>query len=310
MKDTPEQMSRRALLRGGAGTCLAGGLLASSPARAGEDEAAGGKGADAPREFRLGLVTEGVAADWTLEEMLLKYERFGFDAAGVVLGRGHGISLEANFDARRQFLERTTNKTDVDLFSIETPCTLDPATAEAHVALAAEHALLAFETNTEGIVVRPCAEIGDGQPASAKRVDEAGDVLKAMAEAAAAHDREIWLEMSGDAPGLPATLRKIVERCDHPAAGIAWNCRIADVRGGSVAGAFDEVREHLRCVHLGELWTAYPYADLFRLLRESGYDRYTLARIPATPDPERVLRYYRRLWEALSAPGVAAPGDR
>ena len=35
-----------------------------------------------------------------------------------------------------------------------------------------------------------------------------------------------------------------------------------------------------------------PWQELFTLLRGMGYDRYTLAEIPGSSDPERVMRYY------------------
>jgi len=307
MKADQDKVSRRALFGGAGATLAAGALLPALPspasAAAEGDRASGENGAKPPCQFRLGLVTEGVAGEWTLEEMLLQFERFGFHAAGIVPGRRHGISLALDPDARRQVYERTTNKTNVALFSVETPCTLDPAdagTQRATLDLAAEYARLAFEINAAGILIRPGAGISVGETASPEDLDQAAALLKAMAETAAGYSLEVWVEMSGDAPGLPADLRGILDRCGHPSAGIAWSCRIADGSGGTLAAAFGEVREHLRCVHLGELWTLYPYADLFRLLRESGYDRYTLARLRPTSDPEGVLRYYRRLWEVLA----------
>ena len=39
-------------------------------------------------------------------------------------------------------------------------------------------------------------------------------------------------------------------------------------------------------------------ADLFARLTKSGYSGYTLAEIPANDDPERLLRYYKALWDA------------
>jgi hypothetical protein len=46
--------------------------------------------------------------------------------------------------------------------------------------------------------------------------------------------------------------------------------------------------------------------EFFRLLRESGYDRYTLAEVPDSKEPERFLKYYKALWLQLTA-SAAAP---
>ena len=48
---------------------------------------------------------------------------------------------------------------------------------------------------------------------------------------------------------------------------------------------------------------AGQYAGLFRLFRETGYDRVTLAEIPGMPDVasgERLMRYYQALWTELN----------
>ena len=58
---------------------------------------------------------------------------------------------------------------------------------------------------------------------------------------------------------------------------------------------------HIKCVHLRDLYADYPHREMFSLLRAIGYKRYTLAEVPDTKDPLRVMRYYRALWEQLSA---------
>ena len=36
-------------------------------------------------------------------------------------------------------------------------------------------------------------------------------------------------------------------------------------------------------------------------MRESGYQRYTLAEVGESKEPERFLRYYKALWQQLNA---------
>ena len=48
-------------------------------------------------------------------------------------------------------------------------------------------------------------------------------------------------------------------------------------------------------MHINELHKAeYPWRELFGLLKAEGYEGYTLAEIPDSPEPERLLRYYQR----------------
>ena len=117
---------------------------------------------------------------------------------------------------------------------------------------------------------------------------------------------------------------RIMELAHHPSVGICWNSNDTDVAHGSVAKAFESLRPWLRNAHINELWRTpspwntrageptdeatsgfpsyrkpYPFRELFRLMRESGYDRYTLAEVPESCEPVRFMRYYRALWESL-----------
>jgi hypothetical protein len=48
------------------------------------------------------------------------------------------------------------------------------------------------------------------------------------------------------------------------------------------------------------LTSAYPWRELFTLLRKSNYDRYTLCEVAESKEPERFLRYYKALWTELN----------
>ena len=81
---------------------------------------------------------------------------------------------------------------------------------------------------------------------------------------------------------------------NHPQVGICWNSNPQDVESGSVCSNFQLLKPWLWNVHINELWKAdYPWKELFRLFKEAGYQRYTLAEIPETADPVRLMNYYR-----------------
>ena len=78
-----------------------------------------------------------------------------------------------------------------------------------------------------------------------------------------------------------------------------WNSNPGDVQDGSIGENFALVAPKIREVHLRDLTDeAYPWRELFRLLTDADYHGFTLAEIPDSPDPERVLRYFRSLWLA------------
>jgi sugar phosphate isomerase/epimerase len=75
---------------------------------------------------------------------------------------------------------------------------------------------------------------------------------------------------------------------------------------GSIKETFALVAPKIREVHLRDLFDAqYPWRDLFALLAAQHYDGFTLAEIPESRDPERVLRYFRALWLAYQPPAEA-----
>jgi hypothetical protein len=91
-----------------------------------------------------------------------------------------------------------------------------------------------------------------------------------------------------------------MEIADHDNVFVCWNSNPGEVEGGSVENNFNLVKEWIRLVHINELHRReYPWRELFTLLKASGYTGYTLAEIPESSDPVRLMNYYRALWEAL-----------
>jgi len=45
----------------------------------------------------------------------------------------------------------------------------------------------------------------------------------------------------------------------------------------------------------------YPWRELFALLRSIGFDRFTYAEVPESPEPIRFMHYYRALWQYHAA---------
>ena len=65
--------------------------------------------------------------------------------------------------------------------------------------------------------------------------------------------------------------------------------------------SFELLQPYLRSAHINELSSSYPWRGLFKLMRESGYQRYTLAEVAESKEPERFLRYYKALWTELQS---------
>jgi hypothetical protein len=157
---------------------------------------------------------------------------------------------------------------------------------------------LARDVGALGVKVRP-----NGIPKEVpeeKTMEQIGRALAECGRAAEDSGVEIWLEVHGQDSNLPRRIQKIVEGANSPSVGICWNCNPEDLESGSIKNNFELLRPWLRNSHINELWDEkYPWRDLFVLLKSAGYQRYTLAEIPETSDPIRLMRYYRALWHAL-----------
>jgi hypothetical protein len=135
-----------------------------------------------------------------------------------------------------------------------------------------------------------------------KTIAQIGASLRECGKTAAGLGVEIWVEVHGKDSAHPPRCAGMMQAADHPNVGLCWNSNPTDTMGGtSVKPAFEMLRPWLRNCHINELWSDYPWREFFTLLRESGYQRYTLAEIPDTSDPLRLMKYYRGLWRAHSS---------
>ena len=85
----------------------------------------------------------------------------------------------------------------------------------------------------------------------------------------------------------------------HPNVGVCWNSNETDIVNGSLKESFDLLKKHIRNCHINELSSGYPYRELFALLQQNKYERYTLCEAQESKEPERYLRNYRALWTEL-----------
>ena len=127
-----------------------------------------------------------------------------------------------------------------------------------------------------------------------------GRALHEIGEDAAGFGIEIRVEVHGAVTQDPKNFARILEYASHPNVYACWNSNATDVINASVKDSFALVASKVHEVHLRDLFdAAYPWRELFALLANQGYAGYTLAEIPESTDPERVLRYFKALWLAL-----------
>jgi sugar phosphate isomerase/epimerase len=294
-------VTRRRFLQTAGGVAavgLAGPTAAAAPARS-----EGGR----PR-YRLGLVTYNVGAKWDLPTLLKVCKNTGIAAVELRTTHAHGVEPTLGKEQRREVRDRFKDA-GVEIWGCGSVCEFhspDPAVVRKHVETCKEFVQLVHDLGARGVKVRPNG-FPKGVPQE-KTLDQIGKALVECGKAAADANVEIWVEVHGGGTSLPANMKTIMERCGHPKVGLTWNSNPTDLVNGSVVPAFEMLRPWLLSCHINDLYKdssgVYPYRELFRLLRESGYDRYTLIEVgKGTPDVasgEEFLRYYKALWTELT----------
>jgi len=289
-------LTRRGFLAAAGGLAAAPGWAASPPAAP-----------DGPK-FRLGTITYNIGAAWDLATLLQVCRSAGYGDVELRTTHAHKVEPDLGPERRRE-VKKQFEDVGIRAWSFGTVCEFhspDPDVVRKNVDDCRAFCALAADLGARGVKVRPNGLPKGGE--LARTLDQIGKALRDCGKAASDHGVEIWVEVHGAVTQEPANMRTILDACGHPAVGICWNSNPTDVRDGSVRESFDLLKKDIRSCHINELWSGYPYRELFAGLKSIDFDRVTLmecAGVPEAPNartPEaaiRFMRYYKALWTEL-----------
>jgi len=263
-----------------------------------------------PPPFKLGLVTYNTAAQWDLSTILKVCKAVGIAAVECRTTHKHGVEPTLSADQRAEVRKRFADS-GVVFWGCGSVCEFHASDAEVvkkNVETCKQFVELVHDLGGTGVKVRP-----NGLPkgvAVEKTLEQIGKSLAVCGAAAERFGVEIWVEVHGAGTQEPANMKTIMDHCGHKSVGVTWNSNATDVKDGSVKAAFDLLKPWIKSCHINDLYKEhsatgpYPYRELFRLLRELQYDRYTLIEVGRTPPDvatgEEFLRYYKALWTELA----------
>lgn len=252
--------------------------------------------------FKLGIVTYNIAATWDVPTILRVCRNVGLSSVELRTTHAHGIEPTMGADARREVRRRFADA-GVEIWGCGTVCEFhspDNAVVQRNIETCRQFSQLVADLGGKGVKVRP-NDLPGSVPVE-RTLEQIGRALTECGRTANDLNVEIWVEVHGRGTAEPRHMRTIMQQANHPRVGLTWNSNATDVTNGSVRPAFEMLRTWIKSCHINELHSGYPYRELFRLLRESGYERHTLAEIPGTNDVasgERLMRYYKMLWTEL-----------
>jgi sugar phosphate isomerase/epimerase len=250
--------------------------------------------------MKLGLVTYNMAKDWDVPTIIKNCSATGFQGVELRTTHAHNVEVELSA-AERQAVRRQFEDSPVELAGLGSAFdyhSTDPDEVRRNIDGTKAYTQLAADVGAPGVKVRPNG-LPDGVPVE-KTLEQIGLSVRECAAFGKELGVQIRVEVHGRETSHIPHMRTIMEAADHDNAFICWNSNQGEVENGSIENNFNLVKDWIRLVHINELHReAYPWRELFTQLKSAGYSGYCLAEIPGSSDPERVMNYYRALWEAL-----------
>lgn len=252
--------------------------------------------------MQLGLVTYMWGAEWDLPTLLAHCAETGFRGVELRTGHKHGVETTLSAAERREVAAQFEDS-PVELVGLGTVCefhSADPQELAQNLADAKAAVQLCHDVGGSGIKVRPNG-LPPGVPVG-QTLEQIGRSLDQIARFGDDFGVEVRLEVHGRGTSELPNIRKIMDAAPHPGAVVCWNCNDADLAGQGLEHNFNLVKHRLGTIHIHDLISSYPWVELFGLLKQAEFDGWTLLEEGAkTADPIRVMKYYRMLWERMTA---------
>jgi sugar phosphate isomerase/epimerase len=293
-------MSREFTRRG----VLKSAALAASAFVAGSAQAANPQSAitnpQSKAPLHLGLMTYNLAKDWDIPTIIKNCTATGFEHVELRTTHAHHVEVALSKDQRREVRKRFEDAgLKISLasgFGYHYP---DPAELRKNIEGTKEYTILAQDLGAIGIRVFPNALLVDKGIPEEQTLQQIGRSLAEVGQFGHDHGVDIRVEVHGSGTDVVAKVKKMVDYSASPYVYVNWNCEPNDVKGPGLEANYDSVRDRIRNVHMHDLNEDYPYRKLFQLLRQSGYQGYCDAEIPESPEPIRLMNYYRACFLAL-----------
>lgn len=252
--------------------------------------------------MQLGLVTYQWGADWDLPTLIKNCRETGFAGVELRTTHKHGVEISLG-EAQRQEVAKRFADSGIELVGLGTACEYhspDPAELKKQIEETKAFIKLCHDVGGTGVKVRP-NNLPAGVPQQ-KTIEQIGRALDEVAEYGEGYGVEIRLEIHGRGTSEIPVIRKIMEVSKHPGSKLCWNCNKNDLDGAGLAANFASVQDRIATVHIHDLISTYPWGELFGLLKGADFSGWTLLEEgETTSDPIRVMKYYRLLWQRMTA---------
>ncbi|MEX2187716.1 MAG: TIM barrel protein [Pirellulales bacterium] len=252
--------------------------------------------------FSFGLVTYQWGADWDLPTLIERCAAAKLSSVELRTTHRHGVEPALDAAARKEVARHFADSA-VKLIGLGSDYRFDSPDAEvlaANVEGTKAFLQLSHDVGASGVKVKP-NDLPKNVPVE-RTIAQIGATLNELGKFAADLGQQVRLEVHGQCAKLPI-IKQIVDLAEHKNVAICWNSNAEDLSGEGLAHNFALVRPRFgETLHVHELDSAeYPYAELFRLLRETNYAGHVLLEASSKPsDRAAALVEQRKLFERLA----------
>ena len=251
--------------------------------------------------MRLGMVTYLWGAEWDLPTLLKRCQQARFEGVELRSTHKHGVEIALTDEQRKQ-VRGQFEEAGVEFVGPGSACEYhspEPAVVRKNIEETKQFLELSHDLGGTGVKVRPNGFVKDED--RRVTIERLGKALHECGECASGFGQEVRVEVHGPGTQELGVMRQIMQVADHPQVVVCWNSNPGEVVEGSVKANFELVADKLgQTMHIHDLFDrAYPYRELFGLLKQRNYDGFLLSESPATADPEKVMNYYRAMFDLL-----------
>jgi len=253
-----------------------------------------------PHGLKLGTVTYNIAKDWDVPTIIKNLTEAGFDGVELRTTHKHGVEITLT-PAQRAEVRKQFEDSPIKIGGLGTTCEFhssDPAAVRKNIDETKEWIKLGKDLGSPSVKVRPNGLVKDVP--EEKTLEQIGKSLAECAKFAQDNGIKLQLEVHGSETQRVPRIRKIFDFAGNPPALRAcWNSNQTDLIDGGFDANFNLLKDKIFTVHLRDLYLEeYPFRQLFARLKQSGFTGFTFAEIPESPDPVRIMKYFRSLWLA------------
>jgi sugar phosphate isomerase/epimerase len=260
--------------------------------------------------LKLGLMTYQVGQSWDIETIINNLQTTKFEHVELRTTHKHGVevsmSKQQRSDVKKRFADANIAISLASAFEYHSP---DPDELRKNIEGTKEYLQLAADVGAQGVRVFPNAVPDEGDETREKILEQIGKSVAELGNFGHNLGVQVRLEEHGHGTENIPVIKKILDYADNPYVYIIWNCPPSDFTGEGLPGGyegmgleaqFNMVKDRIGCIHLRELFSDYPWRELFRLLSKSGYKGYCDAELsPESCEPVRMMNNFRALFLAL-----------